>query len=97
MAGDARSASALPLKFWPYSPLLSSSYAVLVFAGVVGVISTSGGECGPFLAIEQAALTDAVLAHRGLLETGTMLASVYVASLTFPYLASGDSQQADCL
>jgi hypothetical protein len=77
--------------------LLSSSYAVLVFAGVVGVISTSGGECGPFLAIEQAALTDAVLAHRGLLETGTMLASVYVASLTFPYLASGDSQQADCL
>jgi len=44
----------------------SRSYAVLVVAGVVGVISTSGGECGPFLAIEQAALTDAVLAARGI-------------------------------
>ena len=36
---------------------------------VVGVISTSGGECGPFLAIEQAALTDSVLASRGTTDT----------------------------
>ena len=41
-----------------------TSYPVLLVAGIVGVISTSGGECGPFLAVEQAALTDAVLACR---------------------------------
>jgi predicted MFS family arabinose efflux permease len=38
------------------------SFEALLAAGVVGVLSTSGGEVGPFLAIEQAALTDAVLA-----------------------------------
>ena len=32
----------------------SRSFGVLVAAGIVGVISTSGGECGPFIAIEQA-------------------------------------------
>ena len=32
----------------------SESFYVLVAAGVVGVISTSGGEIGPFIAIEQA-------------------------------------------
>ncbi len=41
---------------------LSSDFAVLVAAGVVGVVSTSGGECGPFMAIEQAVLTDSVQA-----------------------------------
>ena len=25
----------------------------LLLAGIVGVISTSGGECGPFIAVEQ--------------------------------------------
>ena len=39
---------------------LSSSVAVLVAAGVVGVISTSGGECGPFMAVENAVLADAM-------------------------------------
>jgi hypothetical protein len=37
---------------------MSRSFGVLVAAGIVGVISTSGGECGPFIAVEQAALTD---------------------------------------
>ena len=39
---------------------LSSSFFVLVAAGVVGVISTSGGECGPFMAVENAVLADAM-------------------------------------
>ena len=39
---------------------LSSNYVVLVAAGIVGVISTSGGECGPFQAVEGAVLADAV-------------------------------------
>ena len=43
---------------------VSRSFGVLVAAGIVGVVSTTGGECGPFIAVEQAALTDAVLACR---------------------------------
>jgi hypothetical protein len=43
---------------------LSTDYAVLVVAGIVGVISTSGGEIGPFMAVEQAVLTDALAASR---------------------------------
>ena len=39
----------------------TSNFYALVAAGIIGVISTSGGECGPFQAIEQAALTDAVI------------------------------------
>lgn len=39
----------------------STNFYVLVIAGIVGVISTSGGEIGPFMAIEQACLTDSVL------------------------------------
>ena len=31
----------------------SDQFVVLVLAGTVGVISTSGGEIGPFVAIEQ--------------------------------------------
>lgn len=53
----------------------TSSYPVLVVAGIIGVISTSGGEIGPFIAIEQAALTDAVLSVRG---TGTGAGDVAV-------------------
>jgi MFS family permease len=41
----------------------TSNYALLVVAGIVGVISTSGGEIGPFLSVEQASVTDAVI-HR---------------------------------
>jgi len=42
----------------------TSSFPLLAAAGVVGVISTSGGEIGPFMAVEQAALTDSVLAAK---------------------------------
>lgn len=34
-------------------------------AGIIGVISTNGSEIGPFLAVEQAALTDLVLSRAG--------------------------------
>ncbi len=43
----------------------TSNYALLVVAGIVGVISTSGGEIGPFLPVEQASLTDAVIHQMG--------------------------------
>ena len=56
-------------------------FEVLLVAGVVGVISTSGGECGPFLAVEQAALTDAVAACRASSDAGdvAVLFGVYNA------------------
>lgn len=38
----------------------SSSFWGLLFAGFVGIISPTGGEIGPFLAVEQAALTESV-------------------------------------
>lgn len=38
----------------------TSSFALLLFAATVGVISPAGNEVGPFLAIEQAALTQAL-------------------------------------
>lgn len=43
----------------------TSNYALLVVAGIVGVISTSGGEIGPFLSVEQASLTDAMIHQVG--------------------------------
>ena len=39
---------------------LSDSFIILTLAAIVGTISPSGGEVGPFLAIEQAALTQSV-------------------------------------
>src|SRR6185503_13721768 len=38
----------------------TTSFVLLLLAGIVGVISPSGGEVGPFLPIEQAALTHVV-------------------------------------
>lgn len=38
---------------------LTKNFAVLIAVGVLGVISTSGGETGPFMSIEQACLTEA--------------------------------------
>lgn len=35
-------------------------YSFLIFAGIIGIISPTGGEIGPFLAIEQACLTETV-------------------------------------
>mmetsp|Transcript_18074 Transcript_18074/g.25739 ORF Transcript_18074/g.25739 Transcript_18074/m.25739 type:complete len:484 (+) Transcript_18074:38-1489(+) len=43
----------------------TSNYALLVLAGIVGVISTSGGEIGPFISVEQASLTDAIIHQIG--------------------------------
>jgi MFS family permease len=44
---------------------VTSNFLLLLFAATVGVLSPSGNEVGPFLAIEQAALTQAVSAgHR---------------------------------
>lgn len=37
--------------------VLTPNFIILVMAGIIGVISPSGGEIGPFLAIEQAALS----------------------------------------
>lgn len=37
---------------------LSENYYMLIFSGIIGVISTSGGEIGPFISVEQAALTE---------------------------------------
>ena len=42
----------------------TSSFGLLVFSGIVGVISTSGGEIGPFMAVEQAVLTDSLAQAR---------------------------------
>jgi len=39
----------------------SDRFVVLLLAGVIGVISPTGGEIGPFLAVEQAALTETVV------------------------------------
>jgi MFS family permease len=40
---------------------LTGDYLLLLFAGVIGVLSPSGNEVGPFLAIEQATLAHSVL------------------------------------
>ena len=39
---------------------VTQNYALLVIAAIIGVISPSGNEIGPFLSIEQAALTQSV-------------------------------------
>lgn len=39
---------------------LTSNYVVLVVAAIIGVLSPSGSEIGPFLAIEQASLTQLI-------------------------------------
>ncbi len=41
----------------------TTNFVALVAAGIVGVISTSGGEIGPFMAIEQSCLADAMLSE----------------------------------
>jgi MFS family permease len=44
--------------------LLTKNFALLIFAAIIGVISPSGLEVGPFLSIEQAALSQLVLNQR---------------------------------
>src|SRR5919109_127990 len=43
---------------------LTDSLPLLILAGVVGVISPTGNEVGPFLAVEQASLSEVVPARR---------------------------------
>lgn len=38
----------------------ANQYIFLIFAGVIGIMSPTGGEIGPFLAVEQACLTETV-------------------------------------
>ena len=35
-------------------------YVLLILAGIIGIMSPTGGEIGPFLAVEQACLTETV-------------------------------------
>ncbi len=44
--------------------LLSNHFSVLLLAAIIGVISPSGNEIGPFLAVEQAALTQLLPAQQ---------------------------------
>lgn len=44
--------------------VLTRNYALLIIAAIIGVISPSGNEIGPFLAIEQAALTQLISNER---------------------------------
>jgi MFS family permease len=44
---------------------LTNNFTLLVLSGIFGVISMSGSEIGPFLSIEQAALTDICESYKG--------------------------------
>lgn len=44
---------------------LSNNFWILIIAGIIGVISTSGGEIGPFVSVEQASLTDSIIYKNG--------------------------------
>lgn len=72
----------------------TSNFYGLLVAGIVGVISTSGGEIGPFMAIEQACLTDAVLATKDASAATGLKGSGDVAVLLGWYNALGYAAQA---
>jgi MFS family permease len=72
----------------------TASFPVLMAAGIVGVISTSGGEIGPFVAVEQACLTDSVLLARGGGGSGSGSGAADVAVLFGWYNALGYLAQA---
>jgi MFS family permease len=38
----------------------ASEYIYFIFGGIIGIMSPTGGEIGPFIAIEQACLTETV-------------------------------------
>ena len=70
---------------------MSSSFPVLLVAGILGVISPTGGEIGPFLAIEQSCLADAAKANL-VAGSGSNLkeaAAVAIASIFGYYNAIG--------
>jgi hypothetical protein len=61
---------------------------------VVGVISTSGGEIGPFMAVEQAVLTDSLAAARGGARVAKEEEAAQVAVVLGWYTALGYASQA---
>jgi len=50
---------------------LTNNFAMLLLAGTIGVISPSGNEVGPFLPIEQGALSEVVSAQSRTGDSGT--------------------------
>lgn len=44
---------------------LTDNFWILMIAGIIGVISTSGGEIGPFVSVEQASVTDTLIHRHG--------------------------------
>jgi MFS family permease len=65
----------------------TTEYWLLVIAGTIGVISSSGGECGPFQAIEQACLTDAVIKATNEKEGNTGKGNTGSVAILFGYYA----------
>ncbi len=45
--------------------VLTSNFVILLMAAIIGVISPSGNEVGPFLSVEQAALSQIVRRRKG--------------------------------
>ncbi len=67
----------------------SGAFAGLAIAGCIGVISSTGGEVGPFVAMEQAALTETMIFY-----TGEAAARQRVPTLFAWYNAAGYAAQA---
>ncbi len=67
----------------------SGAFAGLAIAGCIGVISTTGGEVGPFVAMEQAALTETTIFY-----VGEAAAHQRLPSLFAWYNAAGCAAQA---
>jgi MFS family permease len=71
---------------------LTDLLPLLILAGIVGVISPTGNEVGPFLAIEQASLTQVVSARRRTATFAWYNVAGYVATATGALIAGLLSQ-----
>ncbi len=60
----------------------ATSFYWLLIAGIIGVISPAGGEVGPFLATEQAALTDVIVRAHMLSSDSSMSSTRSSAAVT---------------
>lgn len=69
----------------------TSNFYVLAVAGILGIITPTGNEIGPFVAIEQAALTDTLA---GPANSGASPATASVARLFGRYQAAGELARA---
>ena len=67
---------------------VAPALALLLVSGIIGVISTSGGECGPFMAVEQSAITQ-VLDIPGSTKSAaaTQVATLFAVYNTLGYTA----------